>query len=208
MNIFRVPRLACVVEGDGDEAAVPILVRRIIAEIAPTAYIECPKPVRMPRDKLLRSPHELERALLYARLQTGDRGAILVMIDSDGEPPCQVGPELLGRARQTVTDLEVGVVLAHREFEAWFLAAAESLRGHRDLPADLTGPLDPEAVADAKGWLRERMPPGRRYRETKDQPALAAAFDLQAARRSHSFDKCYREVERLVRALVGTPDAD
>ena len=126
-----------------------------------------------------------------------------MVIDSDGAPPCQLGPELLQRVHRFTGATAAGVVLAHREFEAWFLAAAESLRGHRGLPADLVGPLDPEAIADAKGWLRERMPPGRRYRETADQPALAAIFDVQAARRAGSFDKCYREVERLVRALTG-----
>jgi len=202
-----VSRLVCIVEGDGEVSALPILVRRIALEVASALHLECPRPIRVPRGKLLGRAHELERAMRLARLELERRGAILIVVDSDGEPPCQIGPSLLSRASRTAPDVNVGVVLAHREFEAWFLASAESLRGHRGLPPDLTGPLDPESIADAKGWLRDRMPRGRRYRETQDQPAFAARFDLQAARRVGSFDKCYREVERLVRGLVEARDA-
>jgi hypothetical protein len=39
------------------------------------------------------------------------------------------------------------------------------------------------------------------YSETLDQPAFAARLDLEMARRADSFDKFYREVVRLVKAL-------
>jgi hypothetical protein len=41
-----------------------------------------------------------------------------------------------------------------------------------------------------------------KYREVLDQPALTALFDLSAARRADSFDKCFREVERLLSELA------
>jgi hypothetical protein len=72
------------------------------------------------------------------------------------------------------------------------------LRGHRDLPVDLGSPRDPEAIRGAKEWLDRHMPRGRAYIETVDQPALAARFDLALARRARSFDKCYREIVRLL----------
>jgi len=53
-------------------------------------------------------------------------------------------------------------------------------------------------VRDAKGWLHARMPKG--YSETVDQPALAAVFDLTAARRSPSFDKLIRDLLGLLAA--------
>jgi hypothetical protein len=83
-----------------------------------------------------------------------------------------------------------------REYEAWFLAAAESLRGRRGLPSDLEAPATPEAFRDAKGWLGDRMPRG--YSPTADQPALTDLFDLERARRSPSFDKLVRELTRLL----------
>jgi hypothetical protein len=37
------------------------------------------------------------------------------------------------------------------------------------------------------------------YSSVPDQPALAATFDMDLARqRSDSFDKCWREIERLL----------
>ena len=45
------------------------------------------------------------------------------------------------------------------------------------------------------------MGSGRNYIETLDQPALAARFDLDLARRADSFDKCYREIIRLLTSL-------
>jgi hypothetical protein len=102
------------------------------------------------------------------------------------------------------SDIPVSVVLAKREFEAWFLVAAESLRGQRGLPADLTGPPDPEAIRGAKEWLEARMPQGHSYDESSAQPALTAVFDMNIARRADSFDKCHREVVRLLNRLRQT----
>jgi hypothetical protein len=45
------------------------------------------------------------------------------------------------------------------------------------------------------------MPRNRRYAETTDQAALTSVFDMQAARRADSFDKCYREIVRLLSVL-------
>ena len=58
----------------------------------------------------------------------------------------------------------------------------------------------------AKEWLRRRMQTGKTYRETTDQPALAAQFDLQQARQADSFDKCYREIVRLLKELQTVND--
>jgi len=68
------------------------------------------------------------------------------------------------------------------------------------LPASLAAADDPEAIRGAKEWLRDRHSCAR-YSETVDQPALTAIFDIQLARkRSPSFDKFYREVERCLLA--------
>jgi len=87
-------------------------------------------------------------------------------------------------------------VLAVREFEAWFLAAASSLAGKRKLPADLADVEDPEALPSPKAWLDGRMANG--YSETPEQPALAHWLDIPRARRADSFDKLVREIAKLV----------
>jgi hypothetical protein len=89
------------------------------------------------------------------------------------------------------------------EFEAWFLAAATSLAGQRGLRADLVPPPEPEAKRGAKEWLAANRTDGYAYSETTDQAALAAVFDLDQARRADSFDKCFRDVERLLREVQG-----
>ncbi len=65
----------------------------------------------------------------------------------------------------------------------------------------LTTPPNPEEVRGAKEWLSDRMEGTRRYKETLDQPGLTAVFDIASARpRSDSFDKCCREITRLLGA--------
>src|SRR5262249_41597978 len=145
---------------------------------------------------------ELERAIELAARQVGRQGGIPVLVDGEDDCPAKLGPQLLARACKTRSDLPIGVVLAKHEFEAWFLAAAESLRGKRELADDLTSPPDPESIHDAKKWLRQRMAGGRTYSETLDQPALTALFDLDAAtQRSDSFEKCLREITNLIKSV-------
>jgi hypothetical protein len=153
--------------------------------------------VRRPKSKLLR-PRGLEDAVELAARATGQNGAILVLLDGDDDCPAELGPRLLERARAQRGDRSIAVVVAKREFEAWFMACAESLRGQRGLPGDLLAPLDPEAISDAKGWLSARLPRGETYVETRHQPAFTARLDLDRARRADSFDKCYRDLARLL----------
>jgi len=191
-------RLACVVEGHGEVQAVPVLIRRVAQVLDPALALQIIPPIRTPRSRLVK-PRELERAVELAARKLGGRGAILVLLDADDDCPKQLGPQLLKRAISTRRDLPIAVVLAKREYEAWFLAAAESLRGQRGLPEDLSSPLDPERIRGAKEWLRDK---GMIYSETVDQPALTQRFDLELARRADSFDKCYREISRLIGELT------
>jgi Domain of unknown function (DUF4276) len=186
-------KLVCIVEGHGEVDAVPLLLRRLALAIRPGLSLQIEQPLRVSRNRLVK-PRELERAVELAGRRAGPQGAVLLLLDSDDECPAHLAPSLLSRARETRSDLAIGVVLAKREFEAWFLAAAESLRGKRGLNPGLNAPDDPESIRGAKEWLTAHMEPGRRYVETLDQAALAAVFDLERARRASSFDKLYREV--------------
>jgi len=81
------------------------------------------------------------------------------------------------------------VVLANREYEAWFLTSAPSLQGIRGFTFIDLVPPNPEVPRDARGWLTARMV-GKPYREVGDQPALTGAMDLTQARaNSRSFRK-------------------
>ena len=78
--------------------------------------------------------------------------------------------------------------MATREYESWFLATIESLRGARGIRTDATSHSDPESRRGAKAELRRRMTPNRKYTEKADQTALTAQFDMATAyRRCRSF---------------------
>lgn len=195
-------KIGLIVEGHGEVKAAPILFRRMASTIAPDVALDIPQPIRVPRSSLVSESgrRELERAVELAALKVRPRGGVFVLLDSDDDCPAELGPRLLARARSPAMGLPVSVIVARREFEAWFLAAADSLRGKRGLPADLTAPDEPEAMRGAKEWLQERMS-GRVYSETIDQPALTALFDLNQARTASSFDKCYRELQQFLERL-------
>lgn len=193
-------RIASIVEGHGECEAVPILVRRIAQALDPSLVPVVHPVIRVPASRLVKQG-EIERAIELAARKNAGQGGIFVLLDCDDGCPAQDGPALLQRALKARSGIPVSVVFAKREFEAWFLAAAESLRGQRGLPADLIGPPDPEAIRGAKEWLQDRMPRGQGYAESSDQPALTAVFDMNAARRAGSFDKCHREISRLLNLL-------
>lgn len=192
-------RIGCVVEGHGEVQALPLLLRRLAGELAPGTHVEIPPPLRRPRDRLIGGAMELEKAVEFMAVRVSPLGGIMVVLDAEDDCPAELAPRLQNRVASQ--NLPVSVVMAKREFEAWFLAAAESLRGRRGLPQNLAPPPDPEAIAGAKEWLARQMEHGS-YSETLDQPALAAIFDTGLARqRSDSFNKFSREVERLLDLL-------
>ena len=194
-------RIACIVEGHGECASVPIPIRRIASRFDAGLAVQIPHPIRIPKSKLLK-PGKLERAVELAAMQAEAGGEILIIMDSDDDCPAQLAPALLARTRAARGDLPSAVVLPNKEFESWFLAAAEPLRGHRGFPEDLEAPAQPEAIRGAKEWLNQRATPGA-YSANVDQASLTDKFDLDSARRAPSFDKCYREAIRLLETLRG-----
>lgn len=190
-------RIATIVEGHGEVEALPILLRRIAQHLAPGTGLDLPRPIRIPRNRVVREG-ELERAVALAARRAGADGRILLLLDANGDCPARLAPRLLDRAVAARSDRRIRVVLAKMEYEAWFLAAAASLAGRAGLGEDAGPPKDPEAVRGAKAWLSARMPPGRPYRETIHQASFSTAMDLDRARSAPSFDKLVRDVRFLL----------
>lgn len=194
-------RIACIVEGDGEVAALPILLRRMTEWRPSQIYPEVLPPIRVHRDRFLNRDGEFRRHLLLAAAKCGNDGWILVLLDADDDCPATRGADILQRAQAFVPHRRVSVVLANREYEAWFIAAAASLNGCRGFTFDPKDLVEPEVPRNAKGWVKERMA-GRSYGETTDQPALTARMDLQQAfERSRSFRKLCREWDQRVARL-------
>jgi Domain of unknown function (DUF4276) len=195
------PTIASIVEGDGEVPALPKLLHRIAAELGVPSLLT-PNPMRIPRGKIAMAGG-IERGVAAAALRVPGQGGVLILLDADDDCPAEYGPNLLARAKGARPDKPVSVVLANREFEAWFLAAAPSLAGQFGFPAEFPRPQNPELPRDCKGLLTKARPKGQPYKETVDQAPLASVFDLKMAREhSDSFDKFYREVSRLLRVDV------
>lgn len=189
-------QVATIVEGDGEVNALPVLLRRVADWLTPDIPTRVIPPIRVRRDRFINRDDEFRRHLLLAAAKCGENGWILVLFDADDDCPATLGKQLLDRARQIVPHRRISVVLANREFEAWFIGAAESLQGHRGFSCNPAEAMNPEVPRNAKGWLKARML-SRAYSETTDQAAFAALMDLQlASDRCRSFRKLCAEWQR------------
>ena len=120
------------------------------------------------------------RTAVRLALVQDDCRAILILFDGDDDCPKELAPTVESWARDEAGPVPCFVVVAHREYEAWFIASFHP---------------DPEAPRDAKGKLEDRMGAGQSYSETLDQAALTASFDMSAA-----YASC-RSFRRMVRAF-------
>lgn len=185
-------RIQPIVEGHGEVTAVPVLLRRLRDEARVYGFDVNP-PIRRHRSDFVRED-SVRNAVRLALVQDECR-AILILFDGDDDCPKELAPTVEAWAQDEAGPVPCVVVIAHREFEAWFIAAIESLRGRRGILGDAVSHPNPEEPRDAKGQLEDRMTPGTSYSETADQAALTALFDMSAA-----YAKC-RSFRRLVKAF-------
>lgn len=192
--------IAPIVEGQGEQSAVERLLWRIVNDAKPGTRLAVNPPIRVKSGTFLNDAHERARhvklAAAKARAQTN--GHVLVLLDCEDDCPAQLGPRLLKEAQSAAGAVPVTVTLAHREYETWFIAAVESLRGVEGLQNTAVPPANPESMRDAKGWLGRLMP--NRYDPVSHQLRFTQRFDLAAARQVDSFDRLYRKVVGMVEA--------
>ena len=193
-------RIVPIVEGHGEQAAIRRLLQRIWTEILGGEHIEVLRPIRQPRSRLI-DEDGLSAAVNLAALKLKnpsrpDPGAILILIDANGDCPADRGPELLEIARDVRRDMDIFCVLAKVEFETWFVGAAESLTQFIDISGPDDVPDAPEDRGCRKKWIQDRFRSPRRYSETVDQASMTAAMDLNRCRkRCPSFEKLCRDLK-------------
>jgi hypothetical protein len=189
--------VASIVEGDGEVMALPILMRRMNDWKNPRTRVNPLPPIRVRRDRFLNKNDEFRKQLLLAAGKCGNDGWILIVLDADDDCPADKGAEIQRKAGSIVPHRRVSVVLAKREFEAWFIAAAPSLNGFRGFNLSPGAGTDAETGRNAKEWLELQMESS--YSPIRDQPAFAARFDLdQAFTGSRSFRKLCTEWQKHV----------
>ncbi|MEZ4716056.1 MAG: DUF4276 family protein [Caldilineaceae bacterium] len=92
-------------------------------------------------------------------------------------------------------DVTTVVVLAHREFETWFMTAARSLRVMR-VSLELDAPADPEQTRGAKVTAVAYM--SVPYDPIIHQLELTCAFDLDEAQANPSFDRLVQKIRIIL----------
>lgn len=122
-----------IVEGHGEVEALPVLLRRLIDE-AQVWTVGVGRPIRRPRTRLVQEEGVTQAVRLA--LEQPQCGAVLVLFDGNSDCPAELGPSVEAWATAAADDIPCRVVRAHREYEAWFLAAIESLRGSRGIRTD------------------------------------------------------------------------
>lgn len=182
-------KLVCVVEGRGDELALPNLCSRVRDYVEAWSWIVDPNPVRQPRSRLVDesrpSPHRTARADGIARavelaLQRPADG-VVILCDADDDCPAVWGPS---SRRLVEARCRGDSVMIEREYEAWLLYAfSEALLRQHDITS-------PESVRDAKGRLR-RLVSG--YKPTSHQLEITRSVEIATLwKASDSFDKLMR----------------
>lgn len=198
--------IVSIVEGAGEVDALPVLLRRIAQWVNPKVAVDIQRPIPVKRNRFLKfeDGNEFDRILQLAALKSGENGWILVLLDADDDCPAELGDRILREAARVIPHRSLSVVLANREFEAWFIAGAASLSGQRGFlpPQDMT--RQPESIRGAKEWMGFHMAGGK-YRETTDQPAFSARVDLQSVcESSRSFRKlCSEWIKNIPNHLYG-----
>ena len=190
-----------IVEGHGEVTAAPVLLRRLLWDCAQSYGVDVGNPVIRRTQSQLRREADVCDAVRLALAQP-DCPAVLVLFDGEDECPVELAALVRGWAQAAAGQIPCEVVIAYREYETWFLAALESLRGRCRIAEDASAPANPELKRDAKGALEEFMPSGASYAPTIHQQKLSAVFDMSLAhQRNRSFRKLTKAVGDLLLQL-------
>lgn len=188
-----------VVEGHGEVEAARNLVTRLWAELAlPHVVWGAPK-----RGKALNTRAGVLQACELLRSER-DCALALLLRDQDDGCPATAGPETAAWVAAASLSFPAAVVLAHREFEAWFLPCIHLMAGREIRPGvriaeGTTFEGDPEGIRGVKEWLSKRFSKGKIYKPTLDQLPLTRWIDFDVLRASGV--RSFRTLENALRFL-------
>jgi hypothetical protein len=86
-------RIGCIVEGHGDDEAVPLVVQRVAQREAPMHIVTAATQVRISRGRMVQRRH-LEQAVDTTVRRLRGQCGVLVLLDADDDCPATLGPML------------------------------------------------------------------------------------------------------------------
>ena len=203
-------RIIPIVEGHGEERAVPHLIKRWLRHRRFHPYFDVPDAaINTKGCGKLKAAYDRHRHLGVEHYVTaalrGRPDAIIIILDADDEcvnrgPGNGLGPELLARAQEVAPHIPLAVVAANPEYEAWFLASIDSIRTAGLLPESskrVPRIVNPESHRGCKKLIADLL--CRPYEETFHQLELSRGmtFSPRAHYRSPSYGKLLRDLERI-----------
>ena len=203
-------RAYLVVEGHGDAQAASNLVIRLAEDLGLPGlhWADAIRGRNLHQERGVQKAAELVR-------RKGDAIALLLLRDEDDGCPKDLAPVAAGWLRRLSLPFPSAVVLAHREFEAFFLPCLSRMAGQKlispegvERPGLVPGSVfdgDPQSIRGVKEWLSKHMPAGRAYKPTLDQLALARMVDFQMLRGCDPPLPCFGSLERTIRFLHRQP---
>ena len=186
-----------IVEGDGDVAAVPVLLRRIL-QVHSEFEVQVLPPHK--RGELPKVKANFERFFKAAALEGVP---VLCVLDFDCANCVDVVKDELELKQQAnaihpLIGFEACFIV--KEYESFFLWDEVGTR--KVLPSTAKGtvfPANPEEIRGAKEWLSRAQPSGIAYKPTVHQAKLAAAVDLNILRvKSPSYQRLESALLRLI----------
>ncbi|MDY0166889.1 MAG: DUF4276 family protein [Thermoguttaceae bacterium] len=222
-------RIVLFVEGDGDEVALPRLVKRLLTEQNVWAggdiFLD-ENPFRVGQvGNLLKNDCRKWKRWLAASVKRPSVGGVLLVLDGDAKTihrksfcaaaiAAQLADEAKGQGGGRT--FSVAVVFARQEYESWLIPGLAAMAGRQLSNGRLIRPgaqlptENLEEKRDTKGWINSILEGG--YRPTRDQAALTEMVDLQAIRncKLRSFRRLEAALAELVTAIregvhVATP---
>ncbi|PKO90028.1 MAG: hypothetical protein CVU18_02110 [Betaproteobacteria bacterium HGW-Betaproteobacteria-12] len=195
-------RLLPIVEGHGDDKAVPLLLRRIfeshgiydVSILPARRYGEYPIVTR-------KFDNLFQAAVLV-------KAPILWVMDFDSKDyicPVQEAHHLSTRAAALHPGWPIKFAFLVKEYETLFLIDEAATRQvFPDIPAKMPFPQNPEKIRGAKEWLSKARPsPGSTYKPTVDQAKITAHLNLDLLRmRSRDFAHLERAILELANSVV------
>ncbi len=121
-------RLVCIVEGEGEVAAIPNLCVRVMAYLGVQGWVVDPDPIRRKRSAFVDAKHpkprrpcredEVIKAMTLALRRPRPTNAVLMLCDEDEDCAAVWGPDATGVMKR----LGAGsAVMAVHEYESWLL---------------------------------------------------------------------------------------
>lgn len=166
------------VEGHGEVDAVGNLLIRMWRHLGLSIELQWLEPVRWTK---IATKKGVEKACAYARAKNPE--VFLLLRDSDEDRACPASDAPL--AARWIADANLpfasAVVLAHQEFETWFMPSIRRMAGNPrqagcpGLRANTVPHENPEDVRGVKEWISRNS--DRHYKPTLHQKSLTRLID-------------------------------